>query len=1360
MSSQPPYIPRRATARGPDGDVSRPLSEWAEVSKYVLLGDPGAGKTWALRHEAERAGATPISARQLLNNNSPLPSSVPAFVDALDEACARDQGDVLSKVLAKLRNHTPGFRIACREYEWLAQCMRSTVEEQLAPEKLEVLRLEPLRDEDILKALRDRGEGDPSGFLREARQLGIGEILRNPLLLELLWALVRDQRPWPENRKDLYDSTCAQLASEHAKGHRGAHARLPGEIDGIRRDSGLLFSILLLSGRQAIALHEDRGEDLVSIPYLPKLQGLSDANAALQSKLFTSDGEAFEPRHRTIAEFEAGKVVAARILDAGLPLDRVLALCCDDGGRPRPELRGLLAWIAAHSHGSVRERLLRLDPLGFVIHADAGVLIDAERQRVWQRLGEIAEQDPWLLEGSWWSLPFGPLATVGQLPYFAERLALPSDAPAGTAFLKCLLMGLAHAGRADTMPELVEPLRRLASGEGPGELREPAYHAWRRHVDEGPRQKQQAAWLQELRGRGIAGLDPRFLGNVLADTFPDLAGVEVLDFLPEGEGRTITKLNDFWTRLFVPRVPRSLLRPMLSAWARKFSARLDPGTTPYDVRDVAHQLVARALEQLGEEASPQELCAWLDLLLDSEGVRPIGSAIQRGPITDWLERHPDQMRAATVHGLDHDGDGFHWRWQVRMEGARLPRDWWRWLLARAATSADGRFVRWVTEQVGRALLEQSGSFDLPTTGEFREWVGQRRSQHSDASKWLESVWSTPVDGWQRELYRGQERHRAEQQHQRELRRAKFAEHLQKLGKAPLPSWLLRGIALAHEGRLIEARGPHSIDRVREFLGGSVQEAEQALLELEHLLQRDDLPTCEDMLGKAQMASGSLGPCAMLVAANRVCAANPSVWEAWSDALAATLVAAWLVDGGVTPEAAGDAASGAWFAALAEQRPRLVAEVIVSYAVPRLRRSNPGPITGLALFGSSASWRKLAELALPRLLRALPTRISAEVRRILNRELLPALLILEEAEAKALIQEKLAKRSLDLGQRFSWLVAKLRFDPAAIVQLSRELGGNRHQRRAEMLGMALQEQQVGGLKPGAIAPGVARSLIVALGPITNPLRRAAGGAYQVDAHDERETMVRSLIETLVESPDPGAEQHLQELRDAPMLNSWQPHLAFALSQRRNRPLLALTPPDPVDVAKVLENGPPASPADLVALLECHLRSLQEDWRGEPQYLARWFYKSDKRTPLEEEECRDKLLDELEKNLPYVEITSEARCAADKRSDLRCSLTIGGQKVSVPIEIKKDSHREVWTAWETQLQRYTNEPSTAGHIIYLVLWFGHETKRVDRAVTVASAEAAQDLLRKRVAERKERNGGPTITVCVLDLTLHQAGKPNLA
>lgn len=43
--------------------------------------------------------------------------------------------------------------------------------------------------------------------------------------------------------------------------------------------------------------------------------------------------------------------------------------------------------------------------------------------------------------------------------------------------------------------------------------------------------------------------------------------------------------------------------------------------------------------------------------------------------------------------------------------------------------------------------------------------------------------------------------------------------------------------------------------------------------------------------------------------------------------------------------------------------------------------------------------------------------------------------------------------------------------------------------------------------------------------------------------------------------------------------------------------------------------------------------------------------------------------------------------------------------VPVEIKKDSHRDLWSAMREQLlAHYTQDPATDGYGVYLVFWFG--------------------------------------------------------
>jgi len=56
---------------------------------------------------------------------------------------------------------------------------------------------------------------------------------------------------------------------------------------------------------------------------------------------------------------------------------------------------------------------------------------------------------------------------------------------------------------------------------------------------------------------------------------------------------------------------------------------------------------------------------------------------------------------------------------------------------------------------------------------------------------------------------------------------------------------------------------------------------------------------------------------------------------------------------------------------------------------------------------------------------------------------------------------------------------------------------------------------------------------------------------------------------------------------------------------------------------------------------------------------------------------------------------------KRADIIISLP----GIKIPIEIKRDYHRDVWSALNEQLdQLYTTNPDAAGYGIYLVFWFG--------------------------------------------------------
>ena len=160
------YIPRRATARLVDGrSAPLPLSEWRSESAYVLLADPGAGKTEAFKTEANETGGLYISARDFVSLRSSAPEAVSTlFIDALDEMRAGSSApseplDAIRRRLDEMGR--PLFRIACREADWISAVDADAMRAVSPNGELVELRLEPLSESEIRTLLRHWRERVP-----------------------------------------------------------------------------------------------------------------------------------------------------------------------------------------------------------------------------------------------------------------------------------------------------------------------------------------------------------------------------------------------------------------------------------------------------------------------------------------------------------------------------------------------------------------------------------------------------------------------------------------------------------------------------------------------------------------------------------------------------------------------------------------------------------------------------------------------------------------------------------------------------------------------------------------------------------------------------------------------------------------------------------------------------------------------------------------------------------------------------------------------------------------------------------------------------------------------------------------------
>ena len=1340
------------SAKGPEPEnSSRPLEDFWSTDAYVLLGSPGAGKTEAFKEEAQREGNCYVTARNFNACNKSKWRDTTLFIDGLDEVRAgtTDGRTPFDRIREKLYAlDCPRFRLSCREVDWFGANDRDHLKAVSHDGKVTVLRLDPLSENDIREILRlNFGIEDADGFVESAREKGIDGLLSNPQSLKMLVVAVAGGA-WPETRLQTFDLACKTLLRDPNQEHLIAN-RDRFDISHLMDAAGRLCAVQLLTGSAGYTLHDGESDrEFLGLETIPG-NDRKILRHALGTRVFEapSEGRA-APVHRQIAEFISARYLAA-LIDKGLPVGRVLALMTGHDGVPVSELRGLFAWLVAHSKTS-RVDIIARDPLGTVLYGDVRGFSTDEKRRVLGCLEQEVKRNPGVVRTIQVDPRLGDLITPDMEEHFQEILADPVRDDAWQSFVLILIESLRYGQILPKLADLLMGIVRDATWWL--RIRKSAFNAFVQN--RGDAEKAFAACrclLSDVRAGVVSDPDDDLLGYLLTELYPERLSVpEVLQYLRIPNGASYLGMYAlFWTNKVPEKSTNAQLAELLDMISRQFNQLKSafvgsPGRLNL-LRLVPLRWLRRVLETSQENIPPDRLFNWLGVASDPE-LRP--SAEDTTFIQDWLNCHPDVLKEIIrlcVEDCVGSENYNHCMYMVerRLFRAPWPPDFGSWCLSQAVDAEDCKTATWFIGKVADSVYHRRHDEDLSLEIVKRRLVGnlslrnlfyERLADLPETDKQLEGL--QEVGGTH------------DPQRQREWReRVKPHEAALRDNQCPPP--LLHHLAKVYYGEFIDVEGNTPSDRLRDLLGSDEGLITAILEGFCGSIRRSDVPTDTEILDLRTRNQTHLLALPIMAGLEEIVQTAPTR-ELFLDETQIRLALA-IHYSAPTPHGAEWPPN--WFTQLLASHPSFVANVLIRSAGSKIR-SGTDFVSGLHELLSEDHAAVAYWAALP-LLKAFPVRCSKGQLPNLSILLQAALLHYEGTPILKLIDKKLAHRSMNVGQRVYWLAAGLLASPDLYLKRLESYVA-RNERRVRNLAAFLPDDDFSPRLVEGFDALVLRILIRLIGSSYRPYSHASQGAVRITPNIVASERIEGFINKLASIPSLVATKVLEELSSDDNLGPWRFHLDYA-AYRQNvaRREADFHQCDVEQVIAVLDNRKPANAADLAALAFEYLREISRNIRHGSTSDWHQYWNADPHNrpqgPKPEDACRDALLSDLKIRLQQLGIDAqkEGQYADNKRSDIRISYS----SFNVPVEVKRSCHRNLWSAIKTQLvAKYTRDPSTDGYGIYLVFWFG-DTERCQPTTGLGSRPGSAEELKQLLSGTLSTDERRKILICVIDVSKPQ-------
>lgn len=1285
-----------------------------QTQSIVILGEAGMGKSTLLSQLKDLEGYSFCTARKLLISADPKPllqNASTLVIDGLDEVSAPREGDAVDLVLRRLAElELPRFVLSCRVADWRGATARQGIAEIYDQPPLEI-HLEPLSQDDakmyLSHALSDEEAEATIGHLEN---LGLSGLWRNPQTLKLVRE-VANQGRLPKSKGELFAEATRLLRIEHrTEKANSALATLP-EKD-VLAAAGAGFAALIVTDKEALSRETRPAEFDAPIAEITSIASAARLSDVLDSRLFEArSSDRFTYTHRAIGEFLGARWLAEQA-DTPRKQRRLLELLNNPSLVPA-SLRGIHAWLAWHSP-ALAEKVIASDPMGVIEYGDAENLTKSQSRTLLKALLELSKQNPWFRD--WSDYRVGGLVQPGML---SEVRDIISDSRVEVGLRLLVLQALRHS---ELVPLLrTELLTLLLDTEAVFALRSEAGDRLV-GLTKTPDWLEITSKLIEEKSENGARLAIELTNEI---GFEHLDNGLILGMVEENLGRAASSVGVFLK--FSQTLPDERIDIVLDFLAKRADPTLrskdrDGRRLYFEIKDLAFALLKRRLKDPPDHV--ERLWSWLRPFDSNSGVDRESSE----SISNALETNDNLRQAIQNHVLLIEKNDLNiWQRLSRLlqpaAGLRPSEDDLIQMLNRLPTGD----LRW------RELVELSGSG--PEQGlKVRAAAERFASGDEDAMGWLSDRANPRTPDWQIEQERRAQERAAQIAAEWNRHREQFSARIDSLRNGEYGSIINPAKAYLKLFSDMDDEPKDGPARIEQWLGSELRDAALAGFET-FLVRQPPFPSAEELA--SSYADSKRWDAAYIIVA--ALAERVRTNRGFIDLQDERLIAGYIelshssiddhagIDGLKETLARELLARGKWEFAL-----RLLLEPQFDKGVKHvsglysfLRNEEDSELIGRLGVDWLTNFPAMSDIAQIELVDQLLRNPvgSKDILSLLRRR------VTEELSDDL----RLAWDAVGIILDFDGTRARL--DGAGGV--SKELLWSLRARLAEKNGTHF---------PTPLDAEQLAWIIEKFRPFFPYTEHPTGGwSGDTNSWDATEYL-SELINRLGDKTSSIATKKLVALRDAPRDGYYNRLRVAAAEQKRKRIEASWVAPDIGTFASAIADHAPTNAPQLQAVILEELKQVQNKITGSALDWYKDFFFDDG-TPRGEEDCRDTIL-KMFGELPFgIQAAPEGHLADNKRCDIECTLP----GIMVPIEIKGQWHKDLWTAADTQLDvLYTND-WRAERGIYLVLWFGPTTeKKLKRPpLGIDTPETAAQLQSALAGQSATTQEGRT-EIVVLDLT----------